>query len=308
MSYPYFAVKNNIIKKPIFLVGNQGDGLTLASRMLRKNSNVISVTGNNKYWSGASELQNVFEPILNSKLSGIRFQAPRHPQLKPPRSWSYACDDLIYQYRNTDRDVTSTDYKKLKNAIQISLFSYARNITQPRFVDKSQVFSVKMSFIAKLLEEYNPMFIHVTRNPYATIYRAADGKAGDMKRYSKFMTFDQRFQTCLEHWYNTAQSIETDKPKVSHFMRIRFEDLLANPHDTLKKVCDFAELEFDVDMLPQPEHKLPLGTKYEERWYPLRADVNDSYLNKISPKYIEKIQDKCGYYAELFGYYPPIKG
>jgi len=43
------------IDRPIFLLGVQGGGLTLLSRMLRRHPQVVSVSGNHRYWSGADE-------------------------------------------------------------------------------------------------------------------------------------------------------------------------------------------------------------------------------------------------------------
>ena len=292
---------------PVFLIGNQGDGLTLVSRMLRRHPQVVSVTGNSKYWAGADEMQNVFEPVLPPELSGIRLRAPKHKFLTPPRSWSYACDDLIDKYRKTDKDANDYLEKRLKQIIGYVISRYGRNIDTPRFVDKSQVFTVKMSLINKLLEDCSPYFIHVTRNPYATCYRAAIGKAGDMRRYAKYLSLDERIKICIQHWYNSAICVEEDKDKVANFMRIKFEDLLCDPENVLKKICDFVGLEFSDDMIPQPHHKLPLGVKYRDRWYPLRPDINRQYLEKIPEKYVDWIYQKCGKLARTYGYEPPEK-
>jgi len=300
----YLKNYSNKIKigSPIFLLGNQGDGLTLLSRMLRRNPLVVSATGNYKYWTGADELQNVFELILPRELSGIRLKAPKHNFLSPPRSWSYACDDLIPKYRNTENDATEYFRKKLKQVIGIVLLKHGNCIKNPRFVDKSQVFTVKMSFIYKLLEDCNPYFIFVTRNPYVSCYRAAIGRAGDMRRYAKFMTLDERIKICIEHWYNSVRSIEEDRNKVKNFLHVRFEDLLKYPEEILKRICDFIEIEFLEDMLPHKEHKIPFGTRFRERWYPLKPSINEQYINRIPRKYIELIYKKCEKYATLYGY------
>lgn len=293
------------INEPIFLLGNQGDGLTLLSRMLRRHHSIVSATGNASYWSGASEMQNVFEPILGYRLSGIRLNAPKHYRLKPPRSWSYACDDLISQYRKVENEATYEDSRRLKKAIRIAVAAHGKGIEKPRFVDKSQVFTVKVSFISKLLQDNNPLFIYLTRNPYASIYRAALGKAGDMKRYSNFLSLKERFQICLEHWRNTAKAIEEDKEKVPRFKQVAFEHLLMRPEAVLRDICEFVGLNYSENLLPQPHHKLPLGTRYEERWYPLRPDVNNRYLNEIPKEYVCMIKEECGELAERYGYLPP---
>lgn len=305
-SHASYKLDDRKIISPIFLIGNQGGGLTLLSRMLRRNNSVVSVTGNSKYWAGASEMQNVYELILPRELSGIRIKAPKHKKLTPPRSWSYACNDLINLYRKTEADANKKLSKEFKRIIALSIKRHGGKIDRPRFIDKSQSYSVKVSFINELLKDCNPYFIHVTRNPYATIYRAASGKAGDMKRYSKYMNLDERFEICLQHWYNTANCIEEDKYKINNYLRIKFEDILLNPNYILKNICEFINLKFSKDMIPQQHHKLPLGTTYKERWYPLRVDVNDQYLNKIPKQYVDRIFNKCGRYAEMYGYSRPL--
>jgi hypothetical protein len=296
---------NTNIERPVFLLGNQGDGLTLLSRMLRRNPDVVSVTGNSDYWAGADEMQNVFEPILPSELSGIRFKAPRHPRYTPPRSWSYACDELIGEYRNSENDVTDDLRSKLLNAIGIALNRHGKKIANPRFVDKSQVYTVKLSFISELLKNCNPYFVHITRNPYASCYRAAEGHAADMKRYAKVMDLDERMDICVQHWYNMAKCVEEDCAKVAHFHRIKFEDLLRSPQKVLEEICHFIDLEYIEDMVPQAHHKLPPGIKYSERWYPLVTKINEKYLSRIPQKYVEMVYNKCHKYAELYEYKAP---
>lgn len=85
--------KGKIIPIPM----HKGGGLTLLARMLRRHPQVVSVTGDHRYWSGADEMHTVFGPILPSELTGTRYKVPwpDHPVYKPPRSWTYACDELL---------------------------------------------------------------------------------------------------------------------------------------------------------------------------------------------------------------------
>ena len=92
---------------PIYLVGNQGDGLTLIARMLRRHQAIVSVTGNHRYWAGADEMQNVMRGRLPRSLrQGGRFICKdfSHETFTPPRSWSYGADDLVEHYRKTATD------------------------------------------------------------------------------------------------------------------------------------------------------------------------------------------------------------
>jgi hypothetical protein len=90
-------------------------------------------------------------------------------------------------------------------------------------------------------------------------------------------------------------------------MTVRFEDMLNEPVRQLKAICDFVEIDFNIDMVPQPEHRLPFGSLRRDRWYPLRTEVNKRHLQKLQGEHVEIISQWCGKYADQFGYEKPIR-
>ena len=75
--YFYFSRFEDVsVDRPIFLLGVQGGGLTLVSRMLRRHPQVVSVSGNYRYWSGADEIHTVLGPILPPELTRTRYKVP----------------------------------------------------------------------------------------------------------------------------------------------------------------------------------------------------------------------------------------
>ncbi|MGY4706896.1 sulfotransferase family protein [Candidatus Bipolaricaulota sp. J31] len=295
------------IDRPIFLLGVQGGGLTLLSRMLRRHPQVVSVTGNYRYWSGADEMHTVFGPILPPELTGIRYKAPvpRHPVFKPPRSWTYACDELLPYYRKTEKDADERMKRRLERVIRYCIARYAPDRGKARFVDKSQVYTVRVSLIRKLLEEYNPRFVLVTVNPYAACYRAAAGKARDMERLKGKLSFEERLRICAQHWKNSYHCALEDRDE--DMLVVRLEDLLHEPATYLKKICEHVELEFSENMLPHPGDKIPLGSRFRDRWYPLDPNRVLHYIEKASPGELELIHEVCGDLAKEFGYPLPRK-
>jgi len=75
---------------------------------------------------------------------------------------------------------------------------------------------------------------------------------------------------------------------------VRFENLLKESEATLRRVCDHVELEFRPDMLPAPDHKIPFGSHFRDRWYPLSLDRALHYIQKATSKELRVIEDRRG--------------
>lgn len=283
------------IDRPIFLLGTQGGGLTLLARMLQRHRDVITAAGNCKYWTAANELQNVYGPMLPFDLTGLRYKAPPHPVLTAPRSWTFATKDLLPLYRRKTASPAVGD--ALKNIIRLSAVRHALDRKKFRFLDKSQVFSVRVGMLRDIFPDAK--FILVPRDPYVSVYRAAAGKAGDMKRLADKIPYAERIRLCAEHYGNSMRAVFEDAREL-HVLP--FETLLREPEKSLRSVCDFAGLEFNAEMLPSSAHKMPLGSRFLDRWYPIRADVNDGYAEKIDAFVVNTVNEYAGDVMERLGY------
>jgi hypothetical protein len=292
-----------VIDRPIFLLGTQGGGLTLLSRMLRRHPDVIAAAGNHRYWTSADELQNVYGLILPPELTGLRYKAPPHPQFPVPRSWTYAVNDLLPQYRQRARDATPQLSQALKSVIRLSARRHAADPPKFRFVDKSQSFTVRVSLIHELLRESNPQFVLVPRDPYVSVYRAATGKAADMRRMARHIPLARRVELCAEHYGNSMRAALSDSDEHGiELLNVPFEKLLLDPEAMLQRVCRFVELDYRGEMLPAADHRLPLGSRYQDRWYPLRTDVNKQYEQRLDDFVIDLVNQHCGDLIERLGY------
>lgn len=297
------------IDRPIFLVGNQGDGLTLVARMLRRHPRLVSLSGGHRYWAGADEMHRAYLGRLPASLvSGGRWigGGPRHDVFVPPLSWSYAADDLIDHYRRTAADHDPRAARRLRSVIRENLYRHGRP-RGGRFIDKSQTFTVRMGFVNALLRDSEPHFVLVTRDPYATCFRNAQGGAGDMKRASRALDLDGRFEVCVQHWRNSLRSVEEDRDEVAAFTTMRFEDLLAAPQRSLERLCRFLGLSPTPEMIPARHHTVPFGSRFRDRWYPLRADINERYLDALPARFEELLVERIGELAASYGYLPPAR-
>ena len=292
------------IDRPIFLLGTQGGGLTLISRMLRRNEQVVSVTGDHRFWAGADEMQNVLEPILAPSLTGIKRKASESDIFGARREWVYATEQLLPDYRNTEQDATPECRQRFQKILKWVVKRHSHGKQGLRFIDKSQLYTVKASFIASLLETCDPKFILVTRDPYAMCYSRVNGTAS-LRNLDENFNFEQRLDFAAQHWANSMGCALEDKENLKNFIVVRFEDVLNNPEKHLKIICDHVELDFDKDMIPQPDHAIPFGSLRRDRWYPLRTEVNKRHLQKICPAHVEIIAQRVGKYADQFGYDKP---
>lgn len=302
--YRFMSLTRIPINKPVFLLGVQGGGLTLLTRMLRRHPEMVSVTGNNSYWAGPDEMQNVMGDFLPAQLTGLHAKIPPHPQY-PNRDWLYAIDDLLPLYRRTARDATPELKKRFQKAIRIPLAIYAKNPAQARFIDKSQTYTVRLGLINTLLAESNPYFILVTRNPYALCYRSATR----VKTLTSLnLPLKERLNLAGQQWANSMNAALEDASTIANFKVVRFEDLLVSPEKMLQKICQFTGLSWRPEMLPAPDDHFPLGStgssKGDHKWYPLRADVNQPYLGALEPWMMNLLDSHVGQLAAKWRYSP----
>lgn len=287
----YFRSYNSIsIEKPIFLLGTQGGGLTLIARMLSKNNLVITVTGNSDYWAGADEMQNVYSPILPNTLTGI-----------DNIGWRYASNKFIGNHRLDENDVSEADKKKFQKIIRWTVHQYKKKKEQNRFLDKSQLFTVKIRYINALCEDLNPKFLLISRNPYAMCLRALKHDA--YKEIIRRSGRKKALATAAEHWNNSFKYALIDKERVTDFFHVKFEEILAHPEENLKKICSFCDLCYDSNMLPKESDRIPFGSSRLNRWYPIRKDVNKKYLKNILKEEVNIINRICGKTASKLGYF-----
>ena len=223
------------IDRPLFLLGTEAGGLTFVSRTLRRHKDFVSVSGNYKYWSGADEMQLVLGPILPFEFSGIKHKRPKRlKMLGLTGNCLYATGDFISYYRKTKEDVTPEIRERFRKIIRWQINRHAIDKKTARFIDKSQVFTVKVSFINEILKDTNPKFILITRNPYALAYKFS---RTNIKNYVTKIggTHEQAVEIAAQHWANSINYAMQDGQEAD-LLVVRFEDFLQNPEKELKKI------------------------------------------------------------------------
>lgn len=287
------------IDRPIFLLGTQGAGLTLLSRILQRHSDIITATGNCRYWTGSDEAHSVLEEVLPPDFTW-------HHSLKREENHNsiFATDELLSLYARDGDDLDPTTAEQYREIVQGVLRMHGATSVDPkRFLDKSQTVSVRVGLFAAALKGCDPRFVLMVRNPFVMTWRSATGSRGVLGRLP--LSEEERLTLAIEHWRNLHETALEQEGRVPMLV-LRYEDFLDAPETSTRKVCDFAGLKFHSDLLPQPDDVMPLGSAPDARdgakWYPIRPANNEKHLARLPDWAREHISTECGDLIERFGY------
>ena len=79
---------------------------------------------------------------------------------------------------------------------------------------------------------------------------------------------------------------------MNHLLEVRFEDLIAEPEATLRRVCEFIELPFEAAMVDPPER-----SRIEAELAPV-----GSWRERLEPEQLEAFEEVAGKMLDELGY------
>jgi len=85
------------------------------------------------------------------------------------------------------------------------------------------------------------------------------------------------------------------------------EALLQEPEKTLRQICEHVELEFYEDMLPASHQRIPFGSRFRDRWYPLSLRRVLRYIDEASAEELVSVYHRCGDLARKLGYQTAVR-
>ena len=294
------------IKEPIFLLGVQGGGLTLISRVIRLLPNIVYISGNNKFWAGPDELHNdrrfkYFPDQLALRSPGyfnLLGHEKQHPDFGTERAFLYATDEFLNEYRLDESDWTPELEYSLKDAIRQCLCVYAKDIHRAQFHDMSQSYTLKIPFLKRCFPDAK--FIIASRDPYAACWKQAQNSPIFHKdRY-------RAVRLAAEHWFNTYKYALQDTKNCHDTLLLRFEDFLLDWIAVSKKIYRFLDgPNIDAKDLFNRYKSVPIGSSAPKKWLPINFDVNKNHHEKIPEWACDIITQKCHELITLFQYELP---
>jgi hypothetical protein len=127
------------------------------------------------------------------------------------------------------------------SAIRAFYRLYADKRGKPRWGDKTPGYATRMRRIQRALPEAR--FIHLIR----------DGRDVVLSRQTKSRR-PPPVGLAAKRWKRRIIATRKRAQGVSHYLELRYEDLVLDTEGTLRRVCEYIELPFDPAMLAYHEH------------------------------------------------------
>src|SRR5439155_11045550 len=118
---------------------------------------------------------------------------------------------------------------------------YADREGKPRWGDKTPQYLKAMGDIEKLLPEAH--FVHLIR----------DGRDAALSRADRVLKDPPPQVRVARRWKRRVLRARRDGRQLHHYLEARYEDLVTDPEPTLRRVCEFVELDYDPAMLSYHE-------------------------------------------------------
>jgi hypothetical protein len=111
-----------------------------------------------------------------------------------------------------------------------------------RWGDKTPLYCLELNTIRQVLPEAR--FIHIIR----------DGRDAALSLRRMWFSPGWEIETQAAYWCKYVQAARLAGAGHNDYLEVRYEELIMNTAATLKKICDFVELEYDPGMLNYYQH------------------------------------------------------
>jgi hypothetical protein len=142
---------------------------------------------------------------------------------------------------------------------------YAKGQRKPRWGDKTPGYGTKMRRIQRVLPEAR--FIHMIR----------DGR--DVALSLKEREADLTTEQVARRWRHRINNTRRAAKHLDDYLEVRYEDLVNEPEATLRRICEYIELDYSPKMLDYHERA---EERLEEMAQPLEAEEDKRGLSAES--------------------------
>ena len=126
------------------------------------------------------------------------------------------------------------------DSIRAFYMLYAEREGKSRYGDKTPGYIQEMRRIQRVLPEAR--FVHIIR----------DGRDVSLS-HMRMNWGPEDYEQSARLWRNRIRRAQKIAPTVDHYMEVHFEDIVADTEGSLRRICDYIDLDFDPAMLDYHE-------------------------------------------------------
>ncbi len=260
---------NTVNKGPVFIVGAPRSGTTLLQYMLRSHPNISMPTGeshffiplmkNEEVYGDLSQLENIKKVLLKMYEQGKNFLET----------------DLHGVSFNVDLMAEKMKECKVHSMADIfnALYTFnAEGEGKSRWGDKTPYYVLHIPLLKNMFPD--AQFIHIIR----------DGRDCALSMFDRHPDFGViNVYHAAKYWqqYVEVGEIEGNKLESKDYMSVRYEDLLVQPEESLKKVCDFLNEPYSDSLINFKKSKGEGKTHLLQK--PLQKTNTNKWKEKMTP-------------------------
>src|SRR3954468_15337843 len=153
--------------------------------------------------------------------------------MKSRREWGdfdFSDEEMLGLLRDRGRKLEPGE------ALRAFYDAYAEREGKPRWGEKTPRYVGKMRQIQAALPEAR--FVHVVRDGRDVALSVLDRTVRDLTAAD-----------VAKRWKRKVQKARDAAPKLDHYVEVRYEDLILETEPTLRRICEFIELDWDEALL-----------------------------------------------------------
>jgi hypothetical protein len=210
----------------------------------------------------------------------------------PYRDWAFPNSPRRHEEYLTLRDIPAEERERWKQSFRWFLQGIAVSRPDQRIVLKSPTHTCR---IKTLLEVFpNARFVHIVRDPCVVFPSTIRlWKRMETVHGAQLPKFEDLDDEVLDRFNRVFAAFEEEFTLIDpqRFCEIKYEDLVRNPVDEVRRVYQKLELPGFEAMLPALQDYASGMSDYQTNLY------------EISPELRQKIHSRCASYIERYGYH-----
>lgn len=275
----------NFTLKPIFICGCGRSGTTLLGSLLGSHSNCIATP----------ESQFIFDLIQGSHLSANITIEPDQVIKQLSKHWRFK----LWNLKLSTNDFKIKEINTYSELIQFIVNTYASQNDKPNasyWIDHTPEHIQHIATLMKLFPEAK--FIHIIRDGRAiasSVLNLDWGGLHTIPQIAQWWVRQIGYGLAAENYLGKAIS-----------KQVKYENLLLKPEETLKEICTFIGINYQVKMLKGNDYKVPSYTESQHKLIGTKPDSKQITIwkKRLSSRQIEIFESSTQDILSYLGYTP----